>query len=79
MTDLEQQIEDWIEKRNIYPDMPGISECLAEHKAVLKSLTTDDIPPWTSLEDALLEQEKIIKNLRELKDYAEKHNVKEIL
>lgn len=79
MTNLEQQIEDWIEKRNIYPDMPGISECLAEHEAVLKSLTTDDIPPWTSLEDAVLEQEKIIKNLRELKDYAEKHNVKEIL
>lgn len=76
---IEKQIEDWIEKRNIYPDIPGILECLAEHRAVLNSLSTDDLPPWISLEDAVLEQEKIIKNLEELKNYAEKYNIKSVL
>lgn len=77
----EEKIESWIEKRNTYPDIIGVRECLAEHKLVLTQIQDDPscLPEWIKLEEAVEEQYHIIKELEQIQDYAITHNIWQIL
>lgn len=76
---IEEKIENWINKRNEFPDTPGILEILIETEHTLENLSQEDVPPWLTLEEIKADFEKQLKELKILRDYAIKYNIKAVL